>query len=225
MSFIFRTQANLRDSGESATSAKKPSTGRVYPTMTFSVVKLAGKMYGKFHLSTEFFKNNIYSKDEEGNVVKNQAIVYVNDRIAIVKDGEGASLNLSAKGDKNPEFHATILESELYSAGLLPEPISKTKSKIDGVYTLEYAHATKASFLLVPTDEVQEGCVAIFKVVPFTKEAALELRGEATGEAVEGEDEGDEMAGEEELIDETAPSTDEVVAPAVAEAPEPEVQW
>lgn len=194
--FKFRTQANFREnvSTEGLVRARK---NRVYPDLSFSVVGQGQGTYSKFSLSDYFMKKYIFGKDENGAVTVNRAIVFgVSEEgklvIATVADGEGTSLNSTKKGEgKTAEFHSTVLESDAYTAGLLPEPLSKKETREAGVFTLTYEKATKAQFMLKKLDVQQEGIFEMFEVEVFDKDVAVARRKEETGEEAEA-GEGDE---------------------------------
>jgi hypothetical protein len=196
--FKFRSQANFREN-VSTDGLVKARKNRVYADLSFTVVRQGEGVYSKFSVSDYFMRKYIFNKEESGEVTVNRAIVYgISEEgkliIATVADGEGISLNSTKKGDgKTAEFHSTVLESDAYTAMLLPEPISKKETKEAGVYTLAYEQGTKAQFMLKKLDTVQEGVFEMFEVEPFDKDAAVARRKEETGEEAES-GEGDDNA-------------------------------
>lgn len=194
--FKFRSQANFREnvSTDGLTKARK---NRVYPDLSFTVVRQGEGVYSKFSVSDYFMRKYIFNKEENGEVTVNRAVVYGLSEegkliIATVADGEGVSLNSTKKGDgKTAEFHSTVLESDAYTAMLLPEPISKKETKEAGVFTLAYEQGTKAQFMLKKLDTVQEGVFEMFEVEPFDKDAAVARRKAETGEEAEAGEEGE----------------------------------
>jgi hypothetical protein len=228
----FIGQANIR-SRKTGSTSPSDKVGRIFAPLRFSgaskTVTLENTETGEKGEPVTSFKNSYrFSADfEKLAELQNHSITYLDGMILTVKHGSDLedSLKPSKKakdGGKSMLFSSNVLDFQLHSVGLLPTESlvlgDVDNSPIEGFKNLQYTEKVKSEFDLVSVpEELTEdlkniGVVAVYKVIPFDKEAATEkAKAENSDEATSNDI--------SNSVEETVVKTEEV-AQTVGEAEE-----